>query len=246
VGALFLAQMLTDGEIDAGELIGRWWPLILIALGLAIVLEAVTTRGGAHVEELALDLEGATQADVRIDFGAGRLAVGPAGPGRLVEGRFEGGVRHRRDGERLRLWADGSDMWWGMHWRGFQWRVGLARDVPLRLDVRVGAAEAELDLSELRVTNLELHSGASGTRVRLPRAAGSSIVRADAGVASVRFSVPEGVAVRIAARVGLGSTSVDERRFPRTATGWATPNFDAAPNRVDLALTGGLGSLVVE
>jgi hypothetical protein len=245
LGALFLADMLTDGRIDAGHLIGQWWPLILIALGLAILLEAVAGRGGQDARELALDLAGTTRADIRLDFGAGRLAVGPAASGRLVDGRFEGGVRHQRDGGRVRLWTDPSDAWWGLHWRGFLWRVGITREVPLRLEVRAGAAETDLDLTELRVTELDLHTGAAGTTVRLPRA-GASIVRVEVGVSAVRFHVPEGVAVRIASRVGLGSTSVDERRFPRTATGWVTPGFDGAPNRVDIAVQGGLGSLVVE
>ena len=88
IGLVFLADTLSNGEIDAGAIIGRWWPLILLLLGAAILIPALWP-GRPVVRTLALDLQGAPRAVVRVDFGAGRLRIGRAAAGRLLEGSFE-------------------------------------------------------------------------------------------------------------------------------------------------------------
>jgi hypothetical protein len=59
----------------------------------------------------------------------------------------------------------------------------------------------------------------------------------------VTLEVPEGVAARIRSKMGLGSTTVDERRFARSLDAWVSPNYETAANRVDIDLEGGLGSI---
>ncbi len=102
-----------------------------------------------------------------------------------------------------------------------------------------------LDLVDLKVRSVKLQSGASETRIRLPRAAGMTIVRASAGAASLIIEVPTGVAARIRSRVTLGSSQIDESLFPRSAAGFESPDFGTAANRADIDLTGGVGSVTV-
>ena len=45
--------------------------------------------------------------------------------------------------------------------------------------------------------------------------------------------------------MGLGSTSVDEVRFPRAPGGWASADYDTAAQRTDIAIQGGVGSVRV-
>ena len=45
--------------------------------------------------------------------------------------------------------------------------------------------------------------------------------------------------------MAIGSSQVDEARFPRTATGFESPDYATAANRVDLDLQGGVGSIRV-
>jgi hypothetical protein len=123
--------------------------------------------------------------------------------------------------------------------------VGLPSDVPLDLRVDAGASRNVLDLRDLRLRSLELHTGASDTRVLLPRAAGATSVRAESGAASLTFEVPDGVAARIRTRVVLGSVQVDESRFRPVAGGYESPDYATAANRVDIDAQGGVGSLKV-
>jgi hypothetical protein len=281
LGVLSLAQQLSNGQFDAGELLRRWWPLLLVLLGLWLVLQALVgsrwTGGGVawgagptgpgstgpgptgpaptgpgrsgpgSSERLSLDLGGATDAQIEVAFGAGELVIGRAPPGKLMEGSFDGGVRPEirgpgrvRLGREVELWGWGPGRW------PKGWHFGVTGEVPLSLRVETGASRNELDLSDLRVSDLIIRSGAAKTILRLPRAAGSTRARIDTGAASIRIFVPPEVALRIVGRMQLGTNDIDTTRFPPTATGWSSPDFDGAANRVELAISGGLATLQVQ
>lgn len=237
----------TTGNLGEGpvEVIVEWWPWLAVALGAWFLVGALVPYGGRLTEMLALPLGGATEAVIRIRFGAGDLTTRTAAGGRLVDGEFLGGVTHRLQGPgRLELEQDTS---YGLPWldRRSSWTVGLTPDVPLDLRVDAGASRNRLDLRDLQVRSLDLHTGASNTRIVLPRAAGATSVRAETGAASLTIEVPDGVAARIRTRVVLGSVQVDESRFSRVAGGYESPDYATAPNRVDIDVQGGVGSLRV-
>lgn len=203
---------------------------------------------GDPPQALALALDGATDAEIRISFGAGTLVAGPAVSGRLVDGTFGGGVDASPAGPgRVRLTTPHLARWgWGWGGPPFAWRVGLTAEVPLRLEVETGASDNELDLGSLHVTDLRLRTGAAQSRVTLP-AAGVTRVSAEGGAAQMRFRVPAGVAARITSVMAIGTTDVDTSRFPRTMDGraWASPDFDSNPNRVEIAVRGGVGQVTI-
>jgi Cell wall-active antibiotics response 4TMS YvqF len=240
---LFLS---TTGQLGTGpgELIAQWWPWLLVGLGVWFLIGAIVP-GRPPEETLAIPLRGAPLATVRMRFSAGSLSVGPAGPGDLVDGEFRGGVLHRELGPgNVELEQDTS---YGLPWLNHDgtWTVGVTGEVPLDLRLEGGASNGHLDLRETRLRRLELKTGASETTVVLPRAAGATDVRADAGAASLTFIVPTGVAARVRSKVGLGSTQVDEARFPRMGDGYQSQDYATAENRVDLDIQGGVGSVRV-
>lgn len=244
VGVLLLLSTTGNLGSGPGELISEWWPLALVVLGAWFLIGAVLPGSGAS-ETLVLPIGSATVAAVRIQYGAGELTTHVAAAGNLVDGQFVGGVSHRQDGPgRVELRQD-TDHGWPWFDRRFAWDVGLTGELPLDLRVDGGATRMVLDLRDLKVRSLELHTGASGTRVLLPRAAGATAVRAEAGAAELVFEVPSGVAARIRSRMVLGSTQIDQGRFPPTAGGYESIDYATAANRIDIDVQGGVGSLRV-
>jgi hypothetical protein len=245
VGAVLLAS--TTGSISEGpaELVATYWPWALVGLGIWFLIGAVVPGGPSVDERLAVPLDRGADASVRLRFGAGELSLRAAADGNLVDGEFRGGVRSRRTGvNHIDLEQDTT---YGLPWldRSFSWNVGVARGVPLDLRLDTGATKSQLDLGDLRLRTLELHTGASDTRVLLPRAAGTTSVRAEAGAANLVMEVPTGVAARIRSRMALGSSQVDQGRFPATADGYASPDYATSANRIDIDIQGGIGSVKV-
>jgi hypothetical protein len=243
-GVLLLLSTTGNLESGPGELISDWWPVALVVVGAWFLIGAVVPSA-AGSEALAIPIGSAGAANVRIQYGAGDLTTHVAALGNLVDGQFLGGVSHRQDGPgRVELRQD-TDHGWPWFDRRYSWDVGLTGELPLDLRVDGGATRMVLDLGDLKVRSLELHTGASGTRVRLPKAAGATAVRAEAGAAELVFEVPFGVAARIRSRMVLGSTQIDQGRFPPTAGGYESIDYATAPNRVDIDVQGGVGSLRV-
>lgn len=237
----------TTGQLGQGpgETISAYWPWAAIVIGGWFLIGAAIPVGRAVTDHLTLPLASGADARVRIRFGAGELAGHAAAPGTLLDGSFEGGVRHHSDGPNQ---VDiEQDTTYGLPWldHGSHWDVGLTAEVPLDLRLDTGANRAMLDLRDLRLRTLELHTGASETRVLLPRAAGATTVRAESGAASLTMEVPAGVAARIRSRMALGSSDIDQVRFPRVAGGYESPDYATATNRVDIDMSGGVGSMRV-
>ncbi|MFH1475208.1 MAG: hypothetical protein ABIG85_05040 [Chloroflexota bacterium] len=276
VGFLFFEGLIGLSGRRFGNLAEVGVPLVLVGIGVIVLLGAFIpgpwrrpyvaihhARGQAAGERgdggtgwsapapdrLAIPLEGATDAEVMVTFGAGHLRIGPAAAGMLVDGTYAGGVKAERGGGpgRVRLSPPAPPSGWRWDRAPYTWTMGVSGEVPLRLRVEAGAADAELDLGALRLAELRLRTGASETRIGLPAAAGFTRVDAEGGAAAIRFRVPDGVAARIRTAIALGSSDIDAVRFPRNAEGsaWESADFASAANRVEIEVRGGIGSVSV-
>ncbi len=246
-GLLFLLSNLGLVDLDVWSL---FWPILLIGAGLWF-LYGYFVRPQADVEHAAIPLEGADRARLRVNHAAGKLSVyAGAGAGSLAEGDFTGGLdlSSRRSGDTLDVsmkvptqvfvfpFGPGTTL---------DWSFGLARQVPLELEFETGANDAQLDLTDLQVSRLQLKSGASSTVVRLPASAGLTQVSVETGAASVKLYVPQGVAARISGSSGLASIQVDEQRFPRAGAYNQSPEYETAENKVEITISVGVGSVDV-
>ena len=125
------------------------------------------------------------------------------------------------------------------------WRFQLTQEIPLTLRVEAGASSLNIDLKDVLASHVELNTGASSSNVTVP-ARGVSLLDIDAGAASVNIRVPEATAARIRVEEGVNSVNVDTKRFPRLDSGfYQSTGYDTAPDRADINIQAGLGSVTV-
>jgi len=249
VGLFFLLSSLGLLKgVSPWALIG---PVFLIVIGVWILFgNMLGGRFRDEPQQVSIPLEGAASARVKIGHGAGRLVLDSwAGTGELISGTVVGGFRTHIDrrGSELNINLHPPDTAfpffnWGWS-RGLDWSLSLTRDVPLSLEISTGANDSNLDLTDLQVTNLQLRTGASSTKVLLPANAGITRVTCEGGAAGVEFRVPSNVAARIRWQGGLSSINVDSSRFPRTGGEYRSVEYDTATNKVDIYAQMGLGSV---
>lgn len=244
--------LLDQAGILPGNAYAYLWPMMLIGAGL-IVLYNATRRGTLTIVDDSIPLQAAHSARVAIKHAAGTLHVAGGAPtDALMTGQFAGGVARNSvtSGDRVDLTlkvpddAASSLDWLGGR-RGFEWDVHLNSAVPLDLAVDTGASRTSLDLTDVQVGRLDLHTGASTVDVTLPAHAGLTEAHIEGGVATVNVHVPDGVAARIHGNIGLGGLSVDETRFTKHDGAFESPDFATALNRVVIGVQGGLGAVTV-
>ena len=249
VGITLLANSI--GVLPQGWL-NFFWAGLLIFAGLWFLIGPRLFKPNREEETLELPLEGARRASIRFNHGAGRLSVRDgAGTGALLQGTFVGGVQptveRLGDLAEVHLKADNLVIVPGLlNTEGFSWDVRLTREIPLELKFEMGANEAQVDLTHLKVADIKVETGASSLVMMLPEQAGMTRVKVECGAASVRLRVPEGVAAHIEVSSGLMGVNVDTSRFPKRDGFYESDSYATAANRVDIFVEGGAASIQIQ
>jgi len=112
------------------------------------------------------------------------------------------------------------------------------------LTIDAGVGEGTIDLTQLKVTDLDLKTGVGTTTLTLPRQ-GQVQAHVSGGVGNTTIRIPAGVAVRIALDAGVGSVDV-LGNYQRHGSTYISPDFDTAANRVDLTASSGVGAITIQ
>ncbi len=249
VGSLLLLGNLGIMNITWGLI----WPFVVIAFGVWLIWGAFAApRRKLETQDASIPLGSAARASIRIEHGAGVLHVADGAPAEvLAAGSFAGGLDYkatpRGDALDVKMRIPHQDLaYWPWNWAGgLDWDVKFNGQVPMQLRIDCGASKSELDLADLLVSDLRLHTGASATEVTLPAHAGLTTVKIEAGAASVEVKVPGGVAARIQSSGGLAAIDIDTTRFPGSGSHYQSPDFDSATNKADVRIEAGVGSVRV-
>jgi hypothetical protein len=247
------------------------WIALAGLAAVVLVLGAVVINSGAATTPTASsvtrtdrkDLASARQAAVTVRFDAGQLTIGPleqATPEQLAMMTYDGPanlapqVNYSVTGALGRLEYLSNDHG-GPGFVPFgsgrssapRMDLNLNTNVPITsLSLKSGATDARLDLSALRVSDLDMSVGAASTWIRLPQAAGTTTARIAGGASTITLEVPQGVAAQIRHRGGLSTVSVDQSRFPSMGDGlYRSPDYDTAQNKVDISLDTGVTTIQV-
>jgi hypothetical protein len=250
VGFMLLLGNLGLLPVNAWQLI---WPVVLIALGLSFLFGPRFYGTRAETRQVSIPI-GNSRAEIRLNHGAGQLEVAGAAPaGQLLSGTFEGGVEFdtQRGGEADRVQLNAPvgvifpGFWMGSS-RGYSWQIQFSPDTDFNMIFKTGASESRLDLSDLRVRDLRIETGASSTELIFPKNAGNTRAEIHAGAASVDIRIPEGVAGHIRVQSGLSGIKIDTTRFISVGNNeYQSPDFQTAANRADIYIETGVGSISV-
>jgi hypothetical protein len=245
VGGLLLLSNLGLITVKVWAILG---PSLVILLGVWIL--GGVLFGKTQVEHASVSLDGAESARLRLRHGAGRLHIfAGANEQDLLEGDFGGGldVNTRREGNQLSVSMSMPPRAWNfpLFWNqgSLDWSMGVNSRLPIFLELETGASEVRIDLTELMVRELSLKTGASSTEITLPASPGDLRAKIYGGAASLKVTIPSGVAARIRFVGGLASVSVDRNRFPKVGDVNQSPDYDTSSNKVDLYIENSVGSI---
>jgi hypothetical protein len=192
--------------------------------------------------------------DVHVQYGAGHLTVSPASAGLLY--RFE--MRYDEDKVRplTEYSAASGTLRLGMEQRDCEGIRGIKResraavslspDVPTALRLEFGAGDADLDLGGLSLSDVDISTGASETRISFgaPNRIAARRVKMAAGAASLNVSgLGNTGAPRFEFEGGMGHTTLD---FGGRWTHSASATVEMGVGSVTLRLPRALGVRVTK
>lgn len=218
-------------------------------------------QAGVAPRTFRTDLNGATQASVTVRFGAGQLDVTPladAGTGQLAFMSFDGPsdlavepaytvvgntgrLEYQLSGKSAQGFLPNGQ-------RNAAPRVAINLSPSVQISsfvVQTGATNTNIDLTGLKINNVDMAIGAAAAHVRLPDS-GVTSVHVSGGASTITLEVPPGVAARIRHRGGLSTISVDQSRFPSVGDDvYQSSDWESAQNKVDVNLETGVATIQV-
>ncbi len=168
-----------------------WVPLLM---GLSVV-DAAHGQSRRTVT-MSRQVENEQSLDVKVQYGAGRFSVGPAEAGVLYhmqieydEDVFEPLAEYRGSSLRLGTEGRGRRVRLGRDRTAGEMELALSRDVAMDLSMDFGAVRADIDLGGIRLTRLEIATGASQTVIDISEPNPETMSRVSIDVGAADFTV---------------------------------------------------------
>lgn len=172
--------------------------------------------------EFNAPIDGATSANIRIDFAVGENVVhGLTNLDNLIEAdlTYVGEINFVVTGEAERSialsqksapadWVRNVVGWIGSQGK-LRWDVGLATQVPLALELHAGVGKSTLDLHEVQLTRATLYGGAGEVELSLPEGDAPYAVTVHSGVGEVEITIPAGATVDLNIHGGAGRVELN-------------------------------------
>jgi hypothetical protein len=226
--------------------------LVMALLAVSISGCAWTQTGPLRTESETIERQGAKRVDVHLRMGAGRLDL-TAGADALAEAQFTYNVPAWQPtidyvvaGEEGELWIEQPEAKnLGLESYRYAWDVRLTEDVPLTLDVGLGAGESEIDLSTLAVTEIDLKVGVGGVALDLTGERQRDVdVTIRGGVGEATVLLPDDVGVE--ARVGGGLGELNVSGLSQEGDVYVNDAYGASDASIRLDVEGGIGGVTLE
>jgi hypothetical protein len=113
------------------------------------------------------------------------------------------------------------------------------------LQIDVGAASLDLDLSSFRINRLDINGGASSITIKLGPLQDQSKIKIDSGASSINIQVPESFACEV--RTSTVLSSKDLNGFNRLGDGtYVTENFSGSSKNIIIEIDAAVSSLQVD
>ena len=246
LGVLFFLK--ASGSLP-GDVLSWFWPILIVAAGVWILMGAFNRPQYETMEKFSIPLEGASEATLTIDHGAGQIDLqAGAKAGDFLTGSSGSGMEKKSrlvDGK-LDVKIDaGPSFLPFLGPEGGVWQYRLTPDIPVSIKMEAGASRLDIDLSDLRVSYFSFDGGAADLNLTLPARMESTLVDIDAGAASIDVYVPQGVALRLRTKA-VGALHIDKQRFGLRESGiHQSADYDTAKYHAEVTINGGATSVSV-
>ena len=187
----------------------------------------------------SVPLPQSNSCDVDVVFGAGKLEMEAGVSDRLVDGVFRYNVDHwapevTHEGDELTIRQGGDEQKWGVPSGSVRnrWELEFSPEIPLAMNVKAGAGDGRLDLTNLQISDLDVDLGA-----------GNFVLRFDepSPIAMNRLTVDGGASKMEV--VGVGNASPEELRLQGGVGDISLDLTGAWARSADVTIRAGAGTL---
>lgn len=198
------------------------------------------------------DLEAVKSARLKFNFGAGDIDVKASKDNTLaydIPYRNMSRSFDTDNDEATILFANDSGFnisSFGQANRPVQYDFELPKEVLWDINIESGAADVDLDFSELKVERVKLDSGASDCRLKLGDLLDYSYINIDTGVSDLKVQVKEHVGLRIRADQVISDNNFDALGLSKKGNYYESADYDTAAKQVEIKVDAAVSNVMIE
>jgi len=204
-------------------------------------------EGPERTETRNVDLDQSEEVRVDLKIGTGELRVS-GGSDRLMEGRFTYNrlrlrpeISYSAGGFRGHLTVEEPSHVGGTT-RRYAWDLRFNNKKPLDLNVKCGAGESRLNLSELTLRRVDVEMGVGEMKMDLRGAPQNDYdVSIRGGIGEATVYLPEGVGIEADVRGGIGD--IHAPGLTKHGGRYANDAYGHAKTTIHLDIRGGIGTI---
>ncbi|UCH59300.1 MAG: hypothetical protein JSV61_13915 [Anaerolineales bacterium] len=207
---------------------------------------------GLAGETISQALNGATGAHIAIEAGAGEVLLSASeSENTLISGRVsrQGTMRLEESSSQSGGVADYTLRAVGPSIPGrfntdWGWNLEITKEVPVDLEVSLGAGNLELDLAGVNLSDIDADLGVGMLTIQFPDA-GSYNANINGAIGSIILEIPRDYGVSIQYDTALVGAEVPSD-YRRRDGMYYSPNYDSALDKIDISLDLAIGSWSIE
>lgn len=193
--------------------------------------------------------EGAEAARLDLDFGGGNLDIG-ASEAFLVDAHVSNPyVKHRVDfhegGKKAEVQFKETNHKFIKINESDDYQFGLDESLVWRLDIDMGAVDGTIDLSQLKIDEVDIDAGAGNLELIFGEAIEKADVKIDMGASHIDLTIPEKIGARIRLDSAIKDSNLENLRWNYDQGYYQSPNYQDANQKIDIDIDMGAGSLNV-
>ena len=233
------------------SIIGIIIVLILIA-GIVLSIVFGSTKTEVTTKSFSEPLDPAiTLAKINVDAGAGNIIL-KAGETDLFSGTLESDFAGLKidsstssTTKTVNLTLDTNNHWFffGSHKNNLNLLV--TKQIPVEMKFDVGAMDMDMDFSEIKLSKLEIDSGATTSEIKLGSLVDKAEFTLDTGASTTTLSLPKDLGAKLTLSSGASSKNLPDFKKIDDNT-YQSENYDQATKKIDMTVKMGAATFNVE
>jgi len=223
----------------------KWFTLVLALVGLVIVglfiADHYVVGTPRHLTQ-TIPGAGITDAELKVTFGAGKLLLGEGNEKYLVENKV---TTSESADPQMDITKNGTKARIVAARRGYvpggeeKWEMELSPKVNYKINIDYGAADFEADLSSLKVSSIDLRSGAARTSILFGDF--PTKLTMETGASAVEFKFPKDAGVMI--DMSGGAISSDMNGFRKEGNNYFSAGYKESGENIQVKVKAGASSI---
>lgn len=124
-------------------------------------------------------------------------------------------------------------------------QLHLSNDVIWNMEYKVGATKGDLDMTDLKIKDLNVDVGAGKFDIIFGDKYKSTNVKINAGASSFDLTIPKSTGVRVKMNEAITKTNFKELGFAKIDDYYTSPEYASAENKIDMEVHMGVGKFEI-